>query len=380
MLLGALGAGARRLLPRRAPLGVGGLLRGGRGIRAAGSLREVLSEVALVDHHAHGILRAPPATPRRVPRPLLREPRTRASGRTSRRASPTGARSRALAALFGCEPTEDAVFAHRLRHATRRVRGDAPARHRHRVLLVDDGFPPPGGARTGAGWASSPAASRRRSCASSAWGRRIARVGLAGRASTSRRARGATASRGSRRSPPTAPASTRRARRRERSARSAALEANAGDRRSAARAGPLRLRRRRPLPPARRPDAPRAARRALPRHAVRAAALLPVRARGGLAGTRLRQRLLRPLADDPARLARGRDGPRGARARAGLEAPLRVGRRTDARAVLPRRDRVAGRAGRGARARPSSRPRPSAAARAVLRGNALALYGLDDES
>ena len=52
------------------------------------------------------------------------------------------------------------------------------------------------------------------------------------------------------------------------------------------------------------------------RHAVRAAALLPVRARGRLARARVRQRLSRRLADDPARLARGRDGARGARARA----------------------------------------------------------------
>ena len=41
-------------------------------------------------------------------------------------------------------------------------------------------------------------------------------------------------------------------------------------------------------------------------HDLRAAALLPVRARGGLAGARLRQRLLRPVADDPARGAAGR--------------------------------------------------------------------------
>ena len=33
---------------------------GRRGIRAAGSFREVLSGIPLVDHHAHGILRAPP--------------------------------------------------------------------------------------------------------------------------------------------------------------------------------------------------------------------------------------------------------------------------------------------------------------------------------
>ena len=128
-----------------------------------------------------------------------------------------------------------------------------------------------------------------------------------------------------------------------------ALAAERGRRRPAPRAGPLRLRRRRPVPPARRPDAASAARRALRDDAVRAPALLPVRPPGGLARARVRQRLPRRLADDPARVARGRDGPRGARARAGLEAPLRVGRGAHARAVLPRRDRLARRAGRGAR-------------------------------
>ena len=92
-----------------------GLLDRRRGIRAAGTFREVLSEIAVVDHHAHGILRAPPATldefrglfsesedPRQWPHV--------ATGLTYLRAIAT------LAALFGCEPTEDAVFAHR--HAT----------------------------------------------------------------------------------------------------------------------------------------------------------------------------------------------------------------------------------------------------------------------
>ena len=104
-------AGARGLLPRRPPLRVGDLLRRGRGIRAAGTLPEVLSEVALVDHHAHGIV-APPETldefrglfsesddPRQWPHV--------ATGVTYLRAI------RDLAALLGCEPTEEAVYAHR---------------------------------------------------------------------------------------------------------------------------------------------------------------------------------------------------------------------------------------------------------------------------
>jgi predicted TIM-barrel fold metal-dependent hydrolase len=121
---------------------VGDLLGGGRGIRAAGPLREVLSEVALVDHHAHGIV-APPETldafrglfsesedPRQWPHV--------ATGLTYLRAM------RALAALFGCEPSEDAVFAHR-----RATDDDAYAATLLREtgtewLLIDDGFPVPG--------------------------------------------------------------------------------------------------------------------------------------------------------------------------------------------------------------------------------------------
>src|SRR4051812_19356736 len=50
-----------RLLSRRQTLGVGGLLRGGHAIRAPGTFREVLSEVALV---------ALPAQPEAVLEPL----------------------------------------------------------------------------------------------------------------------------------------------------------------------------------------------------------------------------------------------------------------------------------------------------------------------
>jgi predicted TIM-barrel fold metal-dependent hydrolase len=120
---------------------VGGLLRGGRGIRAAGSLREVLNGVGLVDHHAHGILRAPPRTldefrglfsesddPRQWPHV--------ATGVTYRRAM------RRLAELFGCSAGEDAVLAHRLsldplEYAAALLRATGTD-----VLLIDDGFPP----------------------------------------------------------------------------------------------------------------------------------------------------------------------------------------------------------------------------------------------
>ncbi|MEA2240659.1 MAG: hypothetical protein QOD24_215, partial [Solirubrobacteraceae bacterium] len=66
-----------------------------------------------------------------------------ATGLTYRRAV------RELAALLGCEPTEEALFAHR-----RATDPDAYAATLLRAtgtewLLIDDGFPPPG---EGAGW------------------------------------------------------------------------------------------------------------------------------------------------------------------------------------------------------------------------------------
>ena len=92
---------------------MGGLLRRRRGIRAAGSLREVLSGIPLVDHHAHGVLRAPPASldefrglfsesldPRQWPHV--------ATGVTYRRAV------RVLAEFLGCDATEQAVYERRL--------------------------------------------------------------------------------------------------------------------------------------------------------------------------------------------------------------------------------------------------------------------------
>jgi predicted TIM-barrel fold metal-dependent hydrolase len=122
---------------------VGGLLRRGRGIRAAGPLLEVLRSVALVDHHAHGILRTPPATLDEFRGLFSESPDPRqwphvATGLTYRRAI------RELAELFGCEATEHAVYEHRLATGP----ADYAARLLHatgtETLLVDDGFPPPG--------------------------------------------------------------------------------------------------------------------------------------------------------------------------------------------------------------------------------------------
>jgi uncharacterized protein len=126
---------------------VGDVLGGGRRIRAAGAFPEVLSQVGLVDHHAHGIV-APPETldefrglfsesddPRQWPHV--------ATGVTYLRAI------RALADVLGCEPTEQAVFEHRRAsdpddYASTLLRSTGTD-----WLLIDDGFPVPG---EGATW------------------------------------------------------------------------------------------------------------------------------------------------------------------------------------------------------------------------------------
>jgi uncharacterized protein len=127
---------------------VGGVLSGRRGIRAAGPLLEVLKTVGLVDHHAHGILRARPTLDEF--RGLFSEsPDPRqwphiANGVTYRRAI------RELASFFGCEPTEAAVYEHRLRSNVEEYAAKLLRATGTETLLVDDGFPPPG---TGIEWA-----------------------------------------------------------------------------------------------------------------------------------------------------------------------------------------------------------------------------------
>jgi uncharacterized protein len=121
---------------------VGGVLGGGRGIRAAGPLPEVLSQVALVDHHAHGIV-APPATLDEFRGLFSESPDPRqwphvATGITYRRAL------RALAALFGCEPSEDAVYGHRRSTPPDEYAATLLRATGTEWLLIDDGFPAPG--------------------------------------------------------------------------------------------------------------------------------------------------------------------------------------------------------------------------------------------
>jgi hypothetical protein len=126
---------------------MGGVLRGRRGIRAAGSLPEVLSAIPLVDHHAHGILRAQPTLdefrglfsespdPRQWPHV--------ATGITYRRAM------RALGAFLGCEPTETGVYEHRLATDPAEYASALLRATNTEALYVDDGFPPAG---TGTSW------------------------------------------------------------------------------------------------------------------------------------------------------------------------------------------------------------------------------------
>jgi predicted TIM-barrel fold metal-dependent hydrolase len=127
---------------------VGRLLGRRRGIRAAGSLLEVLTDVRLVDHHAHGLLRGRPTLDEfRGLHSESHDPRQWphvATGLTYRRAIAE------LASFFGVPATEDAVHRRRLQadpdeYASSLLRATGTD-----VLLVDDGYPPPG---EGVGWA-----------------------------------------------------------------------------------------------------------------------------------------------------------------------------------------------------------------------------------
>jgi hypothetical protein len=110
-------------------------------------LLEALGDVGLVDHHAHGILRGRPTLdefrglfsespdPRQWPHV--------ATGLTYRRAI------RELAAHFGCEPTEAAVYGYRAEADQAEYASSLLRSTGTDVLLVDDGYPPPG---AGAAW------------------------------------------------------------------------------------------------------------------------------------------------------------------------------------------------------------------------------------
>jgi uncharacterized protein len=122
---------------------VGGLLRGRCGIRAAGSFREVLSGIPLVDHHAHGVYRTPPPTLDEFRGLFSESPDPRqwphiATGLTYRRAIAE------LAAHFDVEPDERAVYNYRLAADPAQYASSLLRATNTEVLLIDDGFPPEG--------------------------------------------------------------------------------------------------------------------------------------------------------------------------------------------------------------------------------------------
>ncbi len=121
---------------------MGGVLRRRRGIRAAGSFPEVLSGIPLVDHHAHGVLRAQPSLDEF--RGLFSEsPDPRqwphiATGVTYRRAI------RELGEFFEVDPTEEGVFRHRLDSDQAEYISALLRATNTEALFIDDGYPPPG--------------------------------------------------------------------------------------------------------------------------------------------------------------------------------------------------------------------------------------------
>jgi uncharacterized protein len=117
-----------------------GLLRGRRRIRAAGAFREVLNGIPLVDHHAHGILRAHPGSLDEFRGLFSESPDPRqwphvAHGLTYRRAIAV------LAAHLGCEPDERAVYERRLATDPAEYASSFLRATNTELLLVDDGFP-----------------------------------------------------------------------------------------------------------------------------------------------------------------------------------------------------------------------------------------------
>jgi hypothetical protein len=104
-------------------------------------MRSAIAGVGLVDQHAHGILRRPPATLDEFRGLFSESPDPRqwphvASGLTYRRAL------RELAALLGCEETEEAVFQERLAHEPAEYAAKLLQATGTEWLLVDTGFPP----------------------------------------------------------------------------------------------------------------------------------------------------------------------------------------------------------------------------------------------
>ena len=103
-------------------------------------LREVLTRTPAVDHHAHGILHAPPASLDEFRGLFSESPDPRqwphvATAVTYRRAIAL------VAEHLGCEPTEQAVFERRLATAPAGYASSLLRATNTELLLVDEGFP-----------------------------------------------------------------------------------------------------------------------------------------------------------------------------------------------------------------------------------------------
>jgi uncharacterized protein len=127
---------------------MGGLFRRRRGIRAAGTFREVLSGIPLIDQHAHGVLRASPSTLDEFRGLFSESPDPRqwphiSTGMTYRRAIAL------LAEHFGLEANEDAVYEYRLAADPAEYARTLVQATNTELLLLDDGFPP---ADVGTAW------------------------------------------------------------------------------------------------------------------------------------------------------------------------------------------------------------------------------------
>jgi uncharacterized protein len=119
---------------------MGRLLGGGRRIRAARPFREVLTTIPLVDHHAHGILRAPPASLDEFRGLFSESPDPRqwphvASSVTYRRAIAL------VAEHLGCDVDEQAVYERRLTADPGEYASSFLRATNTELLLVDDGYP-----------------------------------------------------------------------------------------------------------------------------------------------------------------------------------------------------------------------------------------------
>src|SRR5919199_2149370 len=107
-----------------------------------------LGEIAVVDHHAHGIFSEPPASLDEFRGLFSESPDPRqwphiATGVTYRRAI------RELAAFFGVDATEEAVYRHRTDADPAEYISALLRATNTEALYVDDGYPPPG---TGTTW------------------------------------------------------------------------------------------------------------------------------------------------------------------------------------------------------------------------------------